>query len=600
MPRLLVRAAAIAACALSAPAAPALAQDDLAPEKPVGPVSYTPWHFQTRPPAPEEGQPRPPEPQTTPAPYSGEALVLQPSYIGRDAAEPTMGVDKDGVAFYAAGAFDAFGAEGAAAQTKIYRSSDNGTTWQDTTFGVGPYTAPPTTLDPYVYVDEATGRVFSIDLAGAGSFLVYSDDKGETWQQSAISAPGVNDHQTFFSGPPPVANPLISTSDSFPNVIYYCVNTLGGASCSLSTDGGQTFQPTNKPFTGVGGLHGHGEVDKDGRVYIPYGGATSGGPAKIAVSEDGGFTWENYTVAEEPESAINHTAVETDAAGNVYYVWHDDRERLPYLAVSRDNGKTWGKPMMIAPPGVHDTNFPIIAAGDAGKIAVTFPGSSVDDPEDESRPWHAWMTVSTNALDPNPLFVANIANPSNDPIHRGECNGRCDGMFDFLDLQLSLKDGTAWGTFTDTCTPGNDCHIDRTPGLATDAEGVAVRQIYGPKLIGDGYIGGGAGGSATPVKSPSSPGKADRTKPKVKSLKVVRKGKKRFLRWKLSEPASVRIVVRRGKKKVVARLQSGRPAKSGRIRINALKRKGRYRIALKAVDAAGNTSKAKKIKYRRR
>ena len=590
--RVTLRAAVLcAACALSLLAAPAFAQD-LKPENPVGPVSYHPWHFVPRPEPPEDG-PKPPEPQSTPADYSGEALVLQPSYIGRDAAEPTMGVDKDGVAFYAAGAFDAFGVNGAAAKTKVYRSTDNGVSWQDTTFGAGGQDFPPTTLDPYVYVDSATGRVFSIDLAGAGSFLVYSDDKGETWQQSAISAPGVNDHQTFFSGPPPKANPLITTQDTFPNVIYYCVNTLAGASCSLSTDGGVTFQPTNKPFTGGGGLHGHGEVDVDGRVYIPYG---TGG-TNVAVSEDGGFTWINVEVSPDVPASDVHTAVATDKAGNAYYVWYDAREKLPYMSVSRDHGKTWGRPMMVAPPGVHDVNFPEVVAGDAGKVAITFPGSSVDDQADDTRPWHAWMTVTTNALDENPLFVANIAD-GGDALHRGTCDGRCDGMFDFIDLQLSLKDGSAWGTFTDTCTPENDCPIDRSGGLATDAEGVAVHQIYGPRLIGDGDIGGGAGGSATPVKSPSSPSKVDRTKPKVKKIRITRKGKVYTLRWKLSEPASVKIRVKRGKK-FVAKTQSGRPAKTGKLKLGKLKR-GKYAIALTPTDAAGNRGKTKKLGYRRK
>ena len=590
MPSVVLRAAAVAACAFSCLAAPSFAQD-LKPEKPVGPSSYTPWHFVPRP-EPKEGDPKPPEPQSSPAPYAGEALVVQPHYIGRDAAEPTMGVDKDGVAFYAAGAFD--GPAGLA-HTKIFRSTDNGTTWQDTTFGASGQDFPPTTLDPYVYVDSATGRVFSIDLFGAGSFLVYSDDKGETWQQSAISAPGVNDHQTFFTGPPPKANPLITTQDTFPNVAYYCVNTLGGASCSLSTDGGQTFQPTTQPFTGFGGLHGHGEVDADGRVFIPYG---TGG-TNIAISEDGGVTWENVEVSPEIPAADVHTAVAADRAGNLYYVWYDGRELLPYLSVSRDHGKTWGKPMMIAPPGVHDVNFPEIVAGDAGKIAIIFPGSSVDDQEDETRPWHAWMTVSTNALDPNPLFVANVADPG-DVLHRGTCNGRCAGMFDFLDLQLSLKDGTAWATFTDTCTPENDCPTDRSSGLATDAQGVAVHQIFGPKLVGEGYIGGGAGGSATPVKSPSSPGRADRKQPKVRRLRIVRSKKKKayFLRWRLSERASVKIRVRRGAK-TIAKTQSGRPAKTGKLKLGRLPR-GRYRVALTPTDPAGNMGKTKRIRYRRR
>jgi hypothetical protein len=598
VPRVISRAAALAvACALSLFAGPAFAADDLKPENPVGPVSYHPWHYVARA-APKDGDPKPPEPQSSPAPYSGEALVLQPAYVGRDAAEPTMGVDKDGVAFYAASAFDAFGVNGAAAHTKVYRSTNGGISWEDTTFGVGGTDVPPTTLDPYVYVDSKTGRVFSIDLAGAGSFLVYSDDKGETWQQSAMSAPGVNDHQTFFSGPPPAGNPLITTQDTFPNVIYYCVNTIAGSTCSLSTDGGRTFAPINKPFTGYGGLHGHGEVDKDGRVFIPYGGNTSGGPPKVAVTEDGGVTWTNYTVNPDIQTSDTHTAVATDSAGNVYYLFYDAAEKLPYLAVSRDHGKTWGKPLMVAPPGVHDVNFPEIVAGDPGKIAITFPGSSVDDQADDTRPWHAWMAISTNALDDDPLFVANVADNGTDPIHRGTCDGRCSGMYDFIDLQLSLKDGTPWGTFTDTCTPGNDCPTDRSPGLATDAEGVAVHAIYGPKLVGDGYIGGGAGGQATPVQSASSPGKADKTKPKVRSLKIKRKGKTYVLRWTLSEPASVKIRVKRGNK-LVAKTQSGKPAKSGKLKLGKLRR-GKYAVALTPVDGAGNVGKTKKLKYRRR
>ena len=32
---------------------------------------------------------------------------------------------------------------------------------------------------------------------------------------------------------------------------------------------------------------------------------------------------------------------------------------------------------MIAPPGVKEVNFPTITAGDAGHIALTFPGTMV-------------------------------------------------------------------------------------------------------------------------------------------------------------------------------------------------------------------------------
>ena len=127
-----------------------------------------------------------------------------------------------------------------------------------------------------------------------------------------MSAPGVNDHQTFFSGPPPEGNPLVTTQDTFPNVIYYCVNTLSRASCSLSTDGGVTFQPVNKPFTPASAAcTATARSTRRGACSSRTAGATSGGPAMVAVSEDGGFTWETHEVAAEPESSINHTAVDT-------------------------------------------------------------------------------------------------------------------------------------------------------------------------------------------------------------------------------------------------------------------------------------------------
>ena len=584
------------------PAASAFAQDDLKPENKVGPVSFHPWIFNggELPKAGEEAD-GPEVPKST-AVGAAAPLLLQTSYIGRESAEPTMGVDGDGVGFYAAGAFD--NAVGQA-RTEIWRSTDGGVTWHEkspSAAGVVEY--PPATLDPYVYVDQITNRVYSIDLEGlSASFLAYTDDQGESWTPSAMSAPGANDHQTFFTGPPPAENPVLPPSiNDWPTIAYYCVNALSHVGCSRSTDGGLTFtELPSTPFVGCLGCQtGHGVVDSEGRVFLPRGTIPGAElleetPPQVAISSDAGMSWETVDVA--PAAILpsgRHTAVAVDKADNVYYVWWDDRFQLPWLAISTDHGATWGKPMMVAPPGVHDANFPMVVAGDPGRVAISFPGSSVDAPGDTTRPWHAWMVVSENALAENPVFHANIGDTGNDPLHRGVCDNRCGGMYDFIDLQLSPKDGSVWGTFTDTCTSENKCSTTRDKSLATDMQGVAVRTVGSFKLLGNApgasSLGGGpVGGPATtvtPSTPPSNPRPADSVRPKVKRLTL--KGRK--LSWSLSERASAVIKVKRGKT-TVASFETGRPAKTGSLTIKKLKR-GRYTIAFTAVDTAGNRSRA--------
>ncbi len=158
---------------------------------------------------------------------------------------------------------------------------------------------------------------------------------------------------------------------------------------------------------------------------------------------------------------------------------------------------------MIAPPGVHETNFPTIDVGDPGKIALTFPGStSTLGHADKTRTWNSYVVVSTNALSSNPLFLANIANPLNEPVARGDCHNRCGRMYDFLDVLSAPNDqGRVWATAVDTCTALMSCSTKRLPGnydsddvvveetahsygVSADMQGVVIREVSGPALRG--------------------------------------------------------------------------------------------------------------------
>ena len=425
---------------------------------------------------------------STPVAYEGEALSVRTTPIGGTAGEPTLGVQRDGTAFYAALRDLA---------TDVLRSDDGGLTWADASPRVGPVQVPPATLDPYVWVDEETGRVFNVELSIACSTISHSDDDGASWISNPLGCGNpVNDHQTVITANPPAGLQTVG----YPNIVYYCFNRVADASCSRSLNGGVTFEPSGAPsFPGYevgedyakfgvaglcGGLHGHVVSDTEGRLFVPK---IHCGIPSLAVSEDGGTTWRRTLVNTDllggDAHVGEHSSVAVDDAGNVYYLWYEDATQKPWLAVSHDHGRTFSAPMNVAPPGVEQTNLMTLVAGAEGRIAMTFPGSSSADFDDELRPWDTWIITSTNAHEAVPPFVATTANPAGDPIHRGDCTGRCGAMLDFLDIIVSPADGMIWATAVDNCTAVRDCNT-ATPAAtpSTGNEGLVIRQLGGPPL----------------------------------------------------------------------------------------------------------------------
>ncbi|MEA2447421.1 MAG: hypothetical protein QOK47_1058 [Actinomycetota bacterium] len=433
---------------------------------------------------------------------------------GFQAGEPTMGIAKDGSIFYVA----------LGGAPLVVRSQDHGRTWKDVSPKFGDRNAHPESLDPFLYVDRATDRVFTYDFLFGCSEISFSDDLGKSWTTTVLNC-GEMDHQNLFAGPP-VSSPTVG----YPNIVYTC-STQAGATiysvatqCLKSLDGGMSWIPTGSPpfvtdrqkenDLGIEGYcHGavgHGYVGADGTVYVPKGLC---GQPWLAISHDEGATWERVQIAGNgmPQTTIgvyeHEASVAADEKGNVYYYFWMSHDRLPYLAVSKDEGKTWGKPMMVGPPGIREAALPHLDAGAPGGVAVVYYGSTNSPgapfPEsDDCKPdpaycfeqlfflnppdpksyadvtWNGYMTVTANALDKHPTFyTAPINNPS-DPFVRGTCGPiRCEAVYDFIDVVIDRL-GKPWAIYVDACL--NTC-ADKGTGNSGN-EGVLGTLVGSPRL----------------------------------------------------------------------------------------------------------------------
>jgi hypothetical protein len=432
------------------------------------------------------------------------------SGLDHQAGEPTLGLTPGGDIFVATGAFNWYGPAGAGMTPDVLKSEDQGKTWTVASPRVlGQKTSAPTSMDPYIFVDDIDGdnaRIFTIDLTVACSYMSFSDDAGESWITNPLACGRpVNDHQTLFGGPP-VSTPTVG----YPHIVYYCWNDVGTSSCSRSLDGGITFSPTGQPaFVGYeedlcGGLHGHGVVGADGTVYLPR---EYCGRPYLAISRDEGQSWERVQVAKmrkDDSVSGSDPSVAVDDKGNIYYVWIANKDRMPYLVVSKDGGKKWSDPVKVAPPTITETNIATVAVGGPGKVAIAYYGSensffdrcSVEgnklypcDAVDYAKTlWNGYITTTTEALKSDPLFMTggiNKPGTEDDPTGSfitGRCGpGRCGSVWDFIDVVVG-PDGLPYAIYVDGCVLAECKEKGSGPYDGHVHEGVMGYLVGGPRL----------------------------------------------------------------------------------------------------------------------
>lgn len=326
------------------------------------------------------------------------------------------------------------------AQSYLWRSTDNGTTW--THIGLpgmeeGPRSTGLGVSDPEFTVME-DGTICYTDLeALAMSSTSCSVDDGLTWiPGNPIASGGATDRQW-----------IASYKDEF----YFTANYFADHHLRASTDMGLTWEdrgdvPCSQDLVAN---------PANGHLIVACG-------AGLSVSEDAGWTWTDPG-AQDPATARRVPDAEDggsrimsepaiDSAGNIWVTYASGEERL-FVAGTPDEGRTWpwvyeltphvrlafaegrlggdftcvesadgtctGEPQL---PGAGATNgtyvWPWVSAGSAGRVAVTWIGSFQEEPSNGyGGNWYIFSTYLIGADTATPQVIPVRLTP--DPIHDG-------------------------------------------------------------------------------------------------------------------------------------------------------------------------------------
>jgi hypothetical protein len=315
-----------------------------------------------------------------------------------------------------------------------------------------------TVADAYLYVDPYTSKIFWSKTYGFAlcSSMDMSADGGATWYPvTRFACPG-GDYEKIAAGPPPAGG---AAPTGYPDVVYTCVNgpapwfVVGpGRVCYKSLDGGVSWSVAGMPVPSPlapGCLHFQEpqRVGPDGTLYMPLNcslnGSNPAGLVRVAISHDEGQTW---SYAQVPTANVGSDAgliggvsLDVDRAGALYVVWPGADNKV-YLAVSKDQGRSWNGPLLVSSPGVTQKSAPFaqVAARDPGHIAISYYGYTGTD----SSRLNGYLTESFDATDAAPLFYGAQLNDSTQPLYYPVKSGSLPRN-DYLGVTLA-PDGTAW------------------------------------------------------------------------------------------------------------------------------------------------------------
>nr|MDQ6938333.1 hypothetical protein [Actinomycetota bacterium] len=271
-----------------------------------------------------------------------------------------------------------------------------------------------TSLDPILFTDSELGRTWVSQLTGQDSLSEYTDNDGTNYIPAVGGGfPSGPDHQTIGAGPyNPLSVPSMGTV--YANAVYYCSQAMVSAFCARSDNGGLTYG-AGVPiysFDQCGGLHGHIRVTPNGVDMVPNqncdkqldpgAGASqqaNGGTfpfQAVVTSVTNGATWTVQTVPDSHASLRSDPSVASDQANKVFFGYEDavndnntgkqvgGLAKIATATISSNGTFTWSPSVDVGSVfGIKNVQFPEVIAGDSGRAAYAFLGSTTaGNPED--------------------------------------------------------------------------------------------------------------------------------------------------------------------------------------------------------------------------
>ena len=301
----------------------------------------------------------------------------------------------------------------------IWRSSDGGRTWT----WLGAFDLAGEGGDTDIAVTPR-GTLFASSLSYNGcSGVGVSTDRGQTWSDDPLAGcariPAMNDRQwTATYGDAVVytvvgdtlrgdidmvrstmTNPVVvpsSTLELYTGGDYQWPGTIavdqrrGTAYVVWNTTGAPNNCDQSAGASSCAPQAASSDTPDKIEVSVVPNGATSAPPPVVVASR----TFDTY------DSFVSDAV---DAAGNVYVVWSErhpaQQQSWIMLSVSRDGGRTWSTPRKVG-RAPSTSVFPWVTAGDPGRIAVSYYGTTAKGNSAETVPpsalWSVYSSFSTD------------------------------------------------------------------------------------------------------------------------------------------------------------------------------------------------------------
>jgi hypothetical protein len=292
-------------------------------------------------------------------------------------------------------------------QVNIWTSKDNGVTWKraiSNSFNGADPSKDQGFSDPDLTQDEG-GRIYDTGIDLANDSIFSTKDGGATWDKGTAQCHN-GDRPWLAGGKPDEAwmatdnlegnNGQQEQSNQVNHTVYH--TTDGGNTCS------QTGVPDFGPTADGGSYFGFGKIYFDHQrrqlvepalFYDKDNTLTAIGASTATPDEADTYKFTPHVAAPLPNGMTAHwPGIALDSAGTLYLVW-DTNDRIKdttggcgspalgqtggaspgansiYMAVSKDFGQTWGKPIEVAHPGTK-VFWPWITAGTAGRVGIVY------------------------------------------------------------------------------------------------------------------------------------------------------------------------------------------------------------------------------------